>query len=261
MQSSILTPARLQYLRVVILMVKRELKVKYRGTVLGYLWSMLNPLLFMLTISFVFSHMMKSIPNYNLFVLAGILSWNLVSMAIIGGTHSIAHSGHLLRKIKMPIWVFPLVPLASGGVNFLLALVPFVVVLYATGNSLGWSVLALPLVFLLFAGFLLGAALGFSTLNVFFKDVGHVLEPVLQLVFYATPIIYDRHNPSIPEYAARLLSLNPFTHFIEAIRSCLVYGQFPDLVEFLIMGFFTAISLTAGFVIYKRAKKKIIFNV
>jgi ABC-type polysaccharide/polyol phosphate export permease len=242
-------------------MVKRELKVKYRGTILGYLWSMLNPLLFMLTISFVFSHMMKGIPNYSLFVLAGILSWNLVSVGIIGGTHSISNSGHLLRKIKMPIWVFPLVPLASGGVNFVLALVPFVIVLYATGNSLGLGILGLPLVFILFAGFLLGAALSFSTLNVFFKDVGHVLEPVLQLIFYATPIIYDRHNPSIPEYAAKLLNLNPFTHYIEAMRSCLVYGKFPDLMEFLIMGACTSLSLTIGFLIYKKTKKKIIFNV
>ncbi|MEI8024984.1 MAG: ABC transporter permease [Pseudomonadota bacterium] len=261
MPISLFSPARIQYLRVVILMVKRELKVKYRGTVLGYLWSMLNPLLFMLTISFVFSHMMKGIPNYNLFVLAGILSWNLSSVAIVGGTHSISNSGHLVRKIKMPIWVFPLVPLASGGVNFLLALIPFVIVLYTSGNSLGLGVIALPVVFLLFSGFLLGAALGFSTLNVFFKDVGHVLEPVLQLVFYATPIIYDRHNPSIPEYAARLINLNPFTHYIEAMRSCLIYGEFPSLVEFLIMSVSTGVSLAIGFVIYKKAKKKIIFHV
>jgi ABC-type polysaccharide/polyol phosphate export permease len=215
----------------------------------------------MLTISFVFSHMMKGIPNYNLFVLAGILTWNLASIAIIGGTHSISNSGHLVRKIKMPIWVFPLVPLASGGVNLILVLVPFLVILYSSGNSLGIGILALPLVILLFAGFLLGAALSLSTLNVFFKDVGHVLEPVLQLIFYATPVIYDRHNPNIPEYAARLLNLNPFTHYIEAMRSCLVYGKFPDAVEFLIMSISSGVSLTSGFVIYKRTKKKIIFKV
>jgi ABC-type polysaccharide/polyol phosphate export permease len=215
----------------------------------------------MLTISFVFSHMMKGIPNYNLFVLAGILTWNLASIAIIGGTHSISNSGHLVRKIKMPIWVFPLVPLASGGVNLILVLVPFLVILYSSGNSLGIGILALPLVILLFAGFLLGAALSLSTLNVFFKDVGHVLEPVLQLIFYATPVIYDRHNPNIPEYAARLLNLNPFTHYIEAMRSCLVYGKFPDAVEFLIMSISSGVSLTIGFVIYKRTKKKIIFKV
>lgn len=258
---SLLTPSRLQYLRVVKLMVRRELQVKYRGTIFGYLWSMLNPLLFMTIVSLVFKQMMKSIPNYHLYVLAGILCWNLSTTAIIGGTHSIVGGGHLLRKIKMPIWVFPVVPLASGCVNFVLALIPFLVIFFASGEGLGAGVLFLPAVLFLFTLFLLGISLSLSTLNVFFKDVGHVLEPVLQLVFYGTPIIYDLSNPNIPEIARNLLLLNPFTHFVQSMRGCLIYGTSPNLNEMATMLGFSALSLGLGLIIYKKYKNKIIFNI
>ena len=257
---AVITPERIQYLRVVGLLVRRDLKVKYRGSFFGYLWSMLNPLLFMLIISFVFSKFMKGIPNYNLYVLSGILCWNMANHSLVGGTHSIAGNGHLMRKIKMPIWVFPCVPLGTALVNLVLSLFPFFIVMLWTGILPTWNLLALPIVIALFSVFLLGIALALATVNVFFRDVGHVLEPLLQLTFYATPIIYDRHRQGISESFYSLLGLNPFTQFIEAARSCLLGGiDQPDITFAKLVGL-AALSLIVGTWSFKKAKTKIIFN-
>ncbi len=251
---------RFKYIRVVSLLVKRDLKVKYRGSFLGYLWSMLNPLLFMLIISFVFSKFMKDIPNYNLYVLSGILFWNMANLALVGGTHSIAANAHLIRKIKLPIWVFPCVPLGTAFVNFVLSLVPFCVVMLWTGHVPGWKIAFLPFVLFLYAIFLLGISLTLSTLNVFFRDVGHVLEPILQITFYATPIIYDRSHSSLPAEFKNILSLNPFTHFIEAARAIMVGNLEQPFVVAGVLMLVASSSLAVGTFCFKKAKSRFIFN-
>ena len=252
---------RIHYLNVVRLLVKRDLKVKYRGSLFGYLWSMLNPLLFMLTISFVFSHLVKGIPNYHLFVLAGIVCWNMVTVTLISGTHSIVSGSVLLRKIKLPIWVLPSVPLGTAAVNLILALVPFFVVSLASGVFPTWRLTMLPFIFGLFIIFLFGISLVLSTLNVFFRDIGHVLEPVLQLMFYATPIIYDRKANNIPHSISIALEMNPFTHFIESIRACLLGKGEVTALELLLLLAMSALSLGVGSWVYRSGKSKIMFSV
>ena len=251
---------RFKYLRVVFLLVKRDLKVKYRGSFLGYMWSMLNPLLFMLIISFVFSKFMKDIPNYSLYVLSGILFWNMANLALIGGTHSIAANAHLIRKIKLPIWVFPCVPLGTAFMNFVLSLAPFCAVMLWTGHIPNWKIVFLPALLGLYAIFLLGVSLTLATLNVFFRDVGHVLEPLLQITFYATPIIYDRSHSSLPAEFKNILSLNPFTHFIEAARAILLGTLEQPIVVAGQLIFFAGLSLSIGTYCFKKAKSKFIFN-
>ena len=249
------------YLQLVNFLIRRELKVKYRGTILGYLWSMLNPLLTMTVISLVFSRLMRGIPDYNIFVLSGLLIWNVALGTIISGTNSIVANTHLLRKVKMPIWVFPLVSLGSSLTNFLLSLLPFAVVFAFSDRSLDLQILLVPILIIMFALFLTGISLTLATLNVFFRDISHVLDPVLTLVFYATPIIYDRHSDIIPEKIAKILGYNPFTHYIETIRACL-YGSSepPSLESIAITVGLAIISMLTGYWVYKRKRAEILFN-
>ena len=253
--------SRGHYARVVTMLVRRELKVKYRGTFFGYLWSMLNPLLFMLIISFVFSHLMRGIQNYSLFVLAGILFWNLTAASIIAGTNSIVANASLIQKVKVPLWVFPLVPLGSSAVNLCLALVPFLIISVVLSASFTLNILLLPVIVGLTATFLAGVALALSALNVFFRDVGHVLEPVLTLAFYATPVIYDRNGASVPPHISNLLGFNPLTHFAEAFRSTLVSSA-PRLTlsSMLLLCLFSADSLVLGTMVYRNCRNKIPFR-
>jgi ABC-type polysaccharide/polyol phosphate export permease len=256
----VLGPSRGHYALVVFLLVGRELKVKYRGAFLGYLWSMLNPLAFMTIITFVFSRVVHKVDNYHLYVLSGILMWTMASNVIVIGTHSIANSASLIRKIKMPIWVFPCVPLGAGAVNYVLALVPFFIVSIFSKNFPGFEILYLPLVLILFGIFICGVAITLSCLNVFFKDVGHVLEPLLTLTFYMTPIIYDSSKMEMEPWARMLLNLNPFSHFAEAFRSILLSDRVVTFSNLLLIFELALASAIIGGFVYKTAKPKIAFH-
>lgn len=251
---------RLHYAELVMMLVKRELKVKYRGSILGYLWSMLNPLLFMVIISIVFSFLIKGIENYNLFVLSGILFWNMVTLTLNLGTTSIVRNAALLQKVRIPIWVFPLVPAGLGITNFLLSLVPYLCVFLWSGRAIPPQFWLAPVIFVLALVFLSGISLTLSTVNVFFRDVAHVLEPLLTLLFYATPVIFNRHGDNIPAKIKQLLGLNPFTHFIEAFRATIFGGDWISLQDFGVLVLLSGLSLSLGAWTYKSQKYKIIFN-
>lgn len=247
-------------LRLVSLLVRRDLKVKYRGTALGYIWSMLNPLLFMLILWSVFRHIVKDIPNYHLYVLSGILVWNFISMSLFQGAQSIVGNAGLLRKVKVNAWLFTLVPVGTGLTNFCLALIPFLFILAFSGVYPGWPILLVPLLMVALSFFLFGLALILGSLNVFFRDVGHVLEPVLTIAFYATPVIFDRASAALPAKLAFVLKLNPFTHFIEAFRACFIghgdisWEKITGLLAMSIM------SMCIGILVHLKTEKNMIFH-
>ncbi len=251
---------RFHYFELVSLLVRRELKVKYRGSALGYLWSMLNPLLFMVIISVVFSFLMKGIENYNLFVLSGILFWNMVTLSLNLGASSIVRNAPLLQKIRIPIWIFPVVPAGLGVANFLLSLLPYFVVFAFSGRAWPEQLWLSPVVVALTLVFLSSAAITLASMNVFFRDVSHVLEPLLTLLFYGTPVIYDRFGSNVPERIRNLLAYNPFTHFVEAFRATIFGGASISLAEFCVLIGLTALSVCLALWVYKGTKKQIIFN-
>lgn len=253
--------SRAHFFELVWLLVKRELKVKYRGSVLGYAWSMLNPLLFMLIITTVFSFMIRGVENYGLFVLSGILFWNLCSVSITLGTGSIVNNASLIRKVKVPIWVFPFVPIGSCMTNFLLALIPYVLFFAFKGRAMPEQLYLMPVILMIALVFVAGIVLALSSLNAFFRDVAHMLEPAMVLCFYATPVIYDRTTSGIPEKVQTLLLLNPFTHYIEAFRATAFGGSHVTLQEFLILIGLAACSLLIGGSIYKTNKSKFIYAI
>ncbi len=256
----LISPSNMHYLRLALLLVRRELKVKYRGSFLGYLWSLLNPLLYMLVLSAVFSKLVKGVPNYSLYVFTGILMWNMASMSLNLGAQSIVNGGSLLRKVRMPAWVFPLSSVASSATNFMFSLVPYVGLAYFFGAPINASVVLFPLVLIAYLGFVLGVALLISVVNVFFRDVGHVLEPVLAIVFYATPIVYDPNLLALPKAVSIALSLNPFGHFAQAFRATLMgYGTI-DLRVMTILYLCATGALCLGSWAYARAQKKFIYH-
>lgn len=256
----VMSPATAHYLLVVAILVRRDLKVKYRGSLLGYAWSMLNPLLFMLILTMVFSHLVRGIEHYHLYVLSSMLLWTMGNTAISMGTQSISSNALILRKIKMPVWVFPCVPLGSSFQNLILALFPYLVIHIGTGLSFKAELIAAPLVLFAFCIFVCGISLTLSSLNVFFRDVGHVMEPVMALLFYATPVFYSRTQPEFSERIQNLLALNPFTHFLEAWRACWLPAYSLNYSQLLICIACSALSATIGASVYKISKSKIIFK-
>jgi ABC-2 type transport system permease protein/lipopolysaccharide transport system permease protein len=222
---------------------------------------MLNPLFFMLIISFVFSKMMRGTEDYDAFVLAGILFWNMTAQSIIGGTGALVNNSGLLLKVRTPMWIFAIVPLGSAVANLVLAMVPYLIFLFVKGLPIPAGILFLP-VFLIFYGvFLAGVTLLLSTANVFFRDVAHVMEPILQLLFYATPVIYDRSNPSLPDHIRELLGFNPFARFVEVFRGVVFRTAMPDWSTLSVLAGGCVLSVSIGLFVYLKFRDRIAFRI
>src|SRR5215470_11858140 len=211
----------LQYHELIWNLVTKDLKLKYRGSALGFLWSFANPLLLILVYGFVFGHILKAGPhNFAFFLMVGILPWNFFSQSLLMATGAILNNGSLIRKVALPTEVFPVATVLFNLVQFLLALALFFpMALFFFKVSLAWSwlmflpLLALHVLFTLGLAFLLAAA------TVFYRDVHHFTEILLTLVFWLTPIVYTLEV--VPASLKTVLYLNPMSYFILAYQDVL----------------------------------------
>jgi ABC-type polysaccharide/polyol phosphate export permease len=186
----------LRYRDLVRALVLRDLKVRYRRSTIGFLWTMLQPLLTMLVLSAVFSALFRfDIPNYPVYALAGIMFWNFFSQSITASMNSLRGNAHLFTKVPVPKEVFPVATVVAGVINLLLALIPLFAILLVTGHPIRPALLFLPAAILLAALFTLGAGLLLSPLAVFFHDIIEMVSVLLTLFMYLTPLFYpDGHR-------------------------------------------------------------------
>jgi ABC-2 type transport system permease protein len=250
---------RTHFVFIVLYFIKREITVRYNDSFLGYFWTILKPLFLMLILTFVFSHIFRSIENYQIFVLTGLMFWNFATEAINRGVYSIIHGGNILKKINVPAWVFPSVCVGSSAISLGLCAIPYLLIYFYYGYSLSSSMLFLPVLFLIYLFFVYSIVLICSSLFVLFRDIAHVLEPILSLIFYGTPIIYSIQN--VPEKYLIYMKLNPFCSFLESFREIMLYGRVPSLHSFLILGGVTLVFFSAALLIYKSIKTKITYNI
>jgi ABC-type polysaccharide/polyol phosphate export permease len=197
-------------------LVARELKARYRGSVLGFVWSFINPLLLMAIYSFVFTTFLPSadekVKPYPLFMFCGILPWTWFSTSLTESAGSLISGGNLIRKVLFPAEVLPIVSVLSNMVHFLLGLPILVIFLIAYGHYPAFSHLAwFPVVVIIQLVLTVGLALALSALTVHFRDIRDILSNVLTFWFFATPIIYPWFREGIVDYK-KYLNLNPFTH-------------------------------------------------
>ena len=245
-------------LQLIELLVRRDLKVRYRGSFLGYLWSMLNPLLMMSVMTVVFSHAMRvDLDHYPIYILSGLLAWNMLAQSTNLGVRSFVDNAALLKKVRIPSWIFSAATIGSAFVHACFAFVPYIVIALVTGFKFSLGLLQLPLVMILFYFFAQGIVLTLATLNVFFRDVGHVVEPILQIVFYASPVLYP--VSAMPEKYRPLLEFNPVTHYLRGFRSALYSFPPLTLAEWGIMMAISACSLLMGAWVYSRGRDRFLY--
>ena len=217
-------------------LVAREVKARYRGSVLGFFWSLLNPLLMLAVYTLVFQLLLPnrspSTSPYALFLFCGLLPWNWLSSSITDGASSLLTHGALLRKILFPAEVLPAVAVFAQGVHFLLALPVLLAALLAGAFGafgprvpLGWSLVQVPFLMVLQAVLLLGIGLFLAALTVHFRDVKDLLQTVLSVLFFATPVLYTLED--LPKgRATGLLLLNPLAPLFTGWHDALFYGRF-----------------------------------
>ena len=251
-----------RYRDLVRALVARELKVRYRRSAIGFLWTMLQPLLTMLVLQMVFSHIFAirlTYGNYPIFALAGILFWNFFSQSIVSSMNSLRGNAQLLQKLPVPKAVFPLATVISGVVNLVFALVPLLAILVITGHPIRPALLFLPISIFLVALFTLGAGLLLSPMAVFFSDVVELIGVLLMLLMYLTPVIYPIEI--VPEHIRWVVRYNPIRSILEVFRDPIYQGEVPPLSHLAVCVAIAVLAFVLGAWVFRKSSDRIPFYV
>ena len=248
-----------RYRQLLAALTARDLKARYRGSILGFFWSLANPLLLLAVYTVVFTIFFPQqvIPSYPLFLFAGILPWTFFSAAVLESTNSISSNAGLIKKVMFPAETLPLVVVLSHLVHFVLALpVLFAAMgLYAYFGkaTIPPTAVFVPFLMLLQTIFVAGIVMVVSSASVLLRDLRDIITNLMQLGFFITPIIYliDR-IPSRPLRA--LLRLNPMTPFVVSYQDVLFFGHLPGLADTLLMVFYALVSMMLGITVFDRLR-------
>jgi len=232
---------RYQYL--LLDLIGRDLKVKYRRSVLGLLWSILNPLLMMLVITAVFSRIFKfGVEFFPIYYLTGSTLFNFMSESTSNAMVSIIQAAPLIKKVYIPKYIFPVEKILFAFVNLLFSLIAVVFVIIILGMQVHWTILLFPIPLLLILVFAIGLGLILSSANVFFRDISHLYSVWTTAWFYLTPVIYPINV--LPDTVQKIVKLNPLYYYIDYFRQIVMYGTVPSLRFNLI-----CITCSTGFLI------------
>ena len=245
---------RLLYLKDVTLhLVGRELATRYRRSLLGWLWSLAPPLLQLAIFHFVFTRLIPlNVENFALFLLTGILAWNLFSTGLSLATGSLERHRNLVLKPMFPTFVLPFVYVLVGFVDYLVAL-PVLLIAIAVTTGLDMTALVLPVLLAVQLLLTVGLGLVFAPLNVFFRDVAHFVGLGLMLGFWLTPVFYTRST--VPDRFSLVYDLNPMAHLIEAQRNVLLYGVSPSLKSLALVALGSLVVFAAGAALFARSRQ------
>jgi ABC-2 type transport system permease protein/lipopolysaccharide transport system permease protein len=239
-------------------LVSQELKVRYQRSMLGFFWTLVNPLLMMMTLSWVFSKLFPRIENYTVYLFAGMVPWGLLSGSISECATCIIVNEGLIRKIYVPKLVFPLSRLLINLVTTGLSMVSLFVLLGPLGARPSAAMVLLPLALGLFAAFTLGLGLAVATANTFYRDCGHLVNVFLQAWYFATPIVYQASQ--FPESALWRFRLNPAYYFIELFHEIIFAGRWPGPGLWLCAAVIATVSLGTGYALFKSHEDKMVFR-
>jgi lipopolysaccharide transport system permease protein len=243
-----------RYRGLILNLTVRELKARYKSSVLGFLWSLLNPLGMMLVFTVVFTVLMPNnqIKNYPIFLMCGLLPWNFFNAGVMTGTSSVVANGELVKKVYFPREILPITSVLANLVNFLLAMVVLFAALIAFHAHFSPYLWLLPIVILVQTCFIMGMALILSTVDVFYRDMLMIMDVVMLAWFFLTPVFYPiQYLPDtytlfgVTLDVHRLMYiLNPMASLISAYRDLLYWGYRTDL-DFLLRTAVTALVVLA----------------
>jgi len=215
-----------RYRYLIAQLLRRDVMTRYKRSVLGVAWTMINPLGTMLVLSVAFSQVFRFVEGYSAFVLSGLMAWNFFSQASTAAIVNLVWGGGLLKRVYIPRTAFALAAIGTGLVNLGFALVPLVVVLLINRIPISWAFLFLPVPVLLMAMFSLGVGLLISSFAIYYPDVAEMYQIILTAWMYLTPVIYPAEV--MPEFARSLVQiLNPMYWLVELFRAPIYLGQIP----------------------------------
>jgi ABC-type polysaccharide/polyol phosphate export permease len=243
-------------------LVRRDILTRYKRSVLGIAWTLLNPLGMMLVLTLAFSQIFRfaTVHGYPAYVLSGLLPWNLFSQATTAAMVNLIWGGGLLHRIYIPRASFAIAAIGTGLVNTILATIPLLLVMLITGVPIRISIIFLPVPLLLLAAFSLGLGLLISTVAAYFPDVSEMYQILLSAWFYLTPIIYPADI--LPEaYGYWITMLNPMFHLVNLFRIPTYYGRFPTLGELIPGLVISTVMLVIGWWAFSNKSDEIAYRI
>jgi len=241
-------------------LVVRELKARYRGSILGFFWSFANPLLLLVIYTIVFAYILSQRdPNtnpYSLFLFCGILPWTWFSSSLLQASNSVIDGGILIKKILFPAEVLPFVSVLSNLVHFLLGLPILFLFMIIYHKGLTIYLLYFPLIVFIQIIFSLGLGLYLSALSVHFRDIKDLLANILTLWFFSTPIIYPYSFKAVQNsyFFKYILKYNPMTYFMLCYQKAFFYGEAPSPKHLIIMFLGSLLLFWSGYALFDRVR-------
>ncbi|MDF2690498.1 MAG: type transporter [Gammaproteobacteria bacterium] len=246
-------------LQIIKVLTINALKIKYKRSKLGLFWSILNPVLNIAVISFVFARLTSvSYSQFIIFYFSGYLAWSLFANSVTIGTNSFINNEALIKKVPINLFIFPAVSIGVSCVEFILATLALSVIALFLGLKISIALLILPYSLLSLLIFTAGVTLIVSVITAFFRDFAYIITVLIQLWFYLTPILYSKNILS--GKAEFLLVINPMAYYIDLFREPIVYGTIPSFSTLAIALLFSLGFLAMGLAIFKKHRSRIIFG-
>ena len=236
--------------------VKKDIRGKYKASFLGVLWSFINPLLQVLVYAIVFPYIMRvQTPHYLVFLICGIIPWTWFTMSLSQGTTCITNNSNLIKKVYFPREILPISSVTSGMVNFFISCLIIMIFALIDGIGISWHIVFLPLIAIV--QYIISLSLVFltSAFNVYVKDVEYMVNFILNLLFYATPILYSVDMFSGSKFSF-IFKINPVAYVVEAYRNIFYAHQIPNLSHIFILFGIGVCLLALCYFIFKKLEKK-----
>ena len=235
--------------------VKKDVRGKYKGSFLGVLWSFINPLLSVIVYAIVFHYIMRfNIDHYLIYLIAGIIPWTFFTSAINTGMNSILFNADIIKKVYFPRLILPISSVTSCLVNFLISCIIILLFVVFSGVGISIYLVFLPIVVIIQYVLCLGIAFILSAIEIYVKDVEHIINFIISMLFYVTPILYTPDY--VPSNMKFILKLNPRAYIIDAYHSVFYYKSMPNLFELGIVFVFSLFVLLIGYHIFQKLQRK-----
>ena len=248
-----------RYRFVLYQLIRQQLILRYRRTVFGYMWTLLNPLLMMSVTALVFSTIFKmDLKTYAVFLFAGMIPFTYFSQAVTQSGQSLIGNESLIKKIYIPKMVFPLATSIALLVDSLLSAMALFIIIFCIGGQVSFALLIIPLCFFLLFLFSFGFALIMAVCTTYFRDLQHVVGILMQALLFLTPVFYK--PDSLSGKVSSLIQINPLTPFIELFRAPIVNGQFPSVMILGVTCLLGILSSIFGLWFFRRCERDIAFR-
>ena len=249
-----------KYRELIFQLTRRDILTRYKRSVLGIAWTMLNPLGMMVVLTFAFSQLFKfdAIQNYPIYVLSGLIAWNFFSQTTTACLNSLVWGGGLFQRIYIPRSTFAISSMLTGVVNWLFSLVPLLVIIFLTDHKLPWTIVTFPFSIVLLFAFSLGVGLSLSAIGIYFPDVAEMYQIILTALLYLTPIIYP--ETIIPESLKWVLRINPMYYLVKMFRLSVYDGLLPTSETYIPALVFSFLALLIGWVFFTNKSKEFAYR-